>query len=88
MKSALLLAGSVLFIGVGDAQAQKAVSGKVSSGEAGYTIGCSAAASLGVRACGEKPSGKTKSDWSDAGSKRNMNRGVSNGPPAQGKAVP
>jgi hypothetical protein len=29
----------------------------VESGEAGYTIGCSAAAAMGVAACGELPSG-------------------------------
>ena len=40
------------------AAAQEDVPDQVATGEAGYRIGCSAAATLGIAACGELPSGK------------------------------
>src|SRR5437667_11961337 len=40
------------------AAAQENVPDQVATGEAGYKIGCSAAATLGIVACGELPSGK------------------------------
>jgi hypothetical protein len=56
---------------------------KVKSGEAGYTIGCSIAASMGVAACGELPSGgnllrpQTQSQTQDDSS--NVQRGIPTG---------
>lgn len=38
--------------------AQKATHSDMKSGEAGYKVGCSAAAAAGIPSCGEMPSGK------------------------------
>jgi hypothetical protein len=57
-RNVLLLVVALSGTAVGTFAQGRPVDGKVESGEAGYIIGCSAAASLGISACGELPSGR------------------------------
>lgn len=52
----------IVFVGVlvlaSSAYGQKQAAGQIRSGEAGYKIGCSAAAAANIPSCGELPSGR------------------------------